>query len=150
MANYAFCHLCEILNQPRTHLQWYHDIDAWYDGGNHCHKPNRFKVCLFCFLLLFLHIVFNAFLKVPIKQFDFANYTIPASAVVKVPIWRCLVRFIVQRQPYAKNVKSKGDSNVKRAFQKSVSIVFQYYVPWLRAMRQVKAFVYCVAIKVGG
>lgn len=46
MANIAFCQLCQQLNQPRTHLQWYHDIDAWYDGGNHCHKPNRFKVCI--------------------------------------------------------------------------------------------------------
>ncbi|EFX69883.1 hypothetical protein DAPPUDRAFT_61832, partial [Daphnia pulex] len=44
MANIAFCQLCQQLNQPRTHVQWYHDIDAWYDGGNHCHKPNRFKV----------------------------------------------------------------------------------------------------------
>lgn len=47
MANIAFCQLCQMLNQPRTHLQWYHDIDAWYDGGNHCHKPNRFKVTTF-------------------------------------------------------------------------------------------------------
>ncbi|XP_057367054.1 LOW QUALITY PROTEIN: alpha-(1,3)-fucosyltransferase C-like [Daphnia carinata] len=66
MANIAFCQLCQQLNHPRTHLQWYHDIDAWYDGGNHCHKPNRFKV--------------------PIKQFDFDNYTIPANAVVKIPL----------------------------------------------------------------
>ena len=66
MANKAFCQLCSLLHEPRTHHQWYRDIDAWYDGGNHCHKPNRFKV--------------------PIKQFNFANYTIPAETIAKIPL----------------------------------------------------------------
>ncbi len=66
MANVAFCQLCELLHKPRTHLQYYADIDAWYDGGNHCHKPNRFKV--------------------PIKQFDFENYTIPTGVKVVIPL----------------------------------------------------------------
>jgi len=66
MSNLAFCSLCEKLHEPKTHLQWYHDIDAWYDGGHHCHKPNRFKA--------------------PIKTFDFKDYVIPDEAVVRVPL----------------------------------------------------------------
>ena len=89
MANVAFCQLCQMLNQPRTHLQWYHDIDAFYDGGNHCHKPNRFKVLIHLYfnsiLLIPVHFEFDT-IKVPIKQFDFDNYTIPADAVIKIPL----------------------------------------------------------------
>ena len=66
MANLAFCSLCERLHEPQTHRQWYHDIDAWFDGGNNCHRPNRFKV--------------------PIKKFDFEDYVMPSNAIVKVPV----------------------------------------------------------------
>lgn len=88
MANLAFCKLCQLLNQPRTHLQWYHDIDAWYDGGKHCHKPNRFKVIMKKNLFRYLLGINFAYIsrKVPIKEFDFENYTIPAEAVLKIPL----------------------------------------------------------------
>ena len=66
MTNLAFCKLCEKLHEPQTHKQWYHDIDAWYDSGKHCHRPNRFKV--------------------PIKSFEFSDYVIPPEAVVRVPV----------------------------------------------------------------